>query len=139
MTRRHLRLLAAAVTDKTFARAVLDGRPVWVGKCIHCNRKLVIADDGRPLGEATLEHVWPQTQGGTNDVANLAVACARCNREKGTRHDHKGGPRLDEIVARLRDRRTERWRNPADVGMAARLAPVLAPDAAGDDEDDDDG
>lgn len=133
MTRRHLRLLAAAVTDQTFARAVLDGRPVWVGKCIHCNSKLVIADDGRPLGEATLEHVWPQTQGGGNDVANLAVACARCNREKGTRHDHRGGQRLDEVVALLRERRAARWRDPADVGMAARLAPVLQPD---DDDDD---
>lgn len=122
---RHLRLLAAAVTDKTFQRAVLDGKPAWVGKCLHCGKKLVVADDGRPISEATLEHVWPETQGGTNDVANLAVACARCNREKGTRHDHRGGARLEEVVAVLRARRLERWRDPADVGMAGRLASVL--------------
>ncbi|HEU0037218.1 MAG TPA: HNH endonuclease, partial [Kofleriaceae bacterium] len=105
MSRRHLLLLAAAVTDSTFTRATLDDRRVWVGKCIHCNSKLVIADDGKPLGEATLEHVFPTTQGGTNTVANLAVACARCNREKGTRHDHRGGERLDHVVALLRARR----------------------------------
>lgn len=128
MSRRHLLLLAAAVTDKTFERTILDGKPVWVGKCIHCNSKLVVADDGRSLGEATLEHVWPQTQGGTNDVHNLAVACARCNREKGTRHDHEGGQRLDEVVALLRARRSERWRPPEDVGMERRLAAVLPPD-----------
>lgn len=127
MSRRHLLLLAAAVTDKTFARAQLDGRPVWVGKCIHCNSKLVVADDGRSLGEATLEHVFPETQGGTNDVANLAVACARCNREKGSRHDHRGGQRFEEVVATLRARRAERWRDADEVGMATRLAAVLAP------------
>jgi 5-methylcytosine-specific restriction endonuclease McrA len=118
-------LLAAAVTDETFARTVLDGKTVWVGKCIHCNSKLVVADDGRPMGEATLEHVWPETQGGTNDVENLAVACARCNREKGSRHDHRGGQRLDEIVAVLRQRRKERWRDPEAVEMERRLAAVF--------------
>ena len=125
MSRRHLLLLAAAVTDSTFVRTMLDGRPVWVGKCIHCNSRLVVADDGRSLGEATLEHVWPEAQGGTNDVTNLAVACARCNREKGSRHDHRGGARMEEVVARLQARRLERWRDPHDVGMDARLAVVM--------------
>lgn len=84
------------------------------------------------MGEATLEHVWPETQGGTNEVANLAVACARCKREKGSRHDHKGGQRLEEVVALLRTRRAERWRRPRDVGMAQRLAQVLpVPDDSG--------
>ena len=117
-------MLAAAVTDSTFERMTLDDRPVWVGKCIHCNSKLVIADDGRPLGEASLEHVWPQTRGGTNDVDNLAIACARCNREKSP-HDSGKGDGLDAMVAMLRARRAERWRDPADVGMTARLARVL--------------
>jgi 5-methylcytosine-specific restriction endonuclease McrA len=125
VSRKHLLLLAAAVTDATFEKTTLDGKTVWVGKCIHCNSKLVVDDKGRAMGEATLEHVWPETQGGTNEVANLAVACARCNREKGSRHDHKGGQRLEEVVALLRTRRAERWRDPADVGMAQRLAQVL--------------
>lgn len=125
MSRKHLLLLAAAVTDATFEKTTLDGQLVWVGKCIHCGRKLVVRDDGRAMGEATLEHVWPETQGGTDAVDNLAVACAGCNREKGSRHDHKGGQRLDEIVAKLRERRAERWRDPDVVGMAARLAAVM--------------
>ncbi len=130
-------MLAAAVTDRTFERTRLDERTAWVGKCIHCNSKLVVADDGRSLGEATLEHIIPQAQGGTNDVKNLAVACARCNREKGQRHDHKRGGRLDEIVALLQARRAERWRDPDAVGMAVRLAPVLAAtdDSNGDDDE----
>lgn len=125
MSRRHLLLLAAAVTDSTFERTMLDGRSVWLGKCIHCNSKLVVGDDGRSLGEATLEHIFPETQGGTNDVTNLAVACARCNRQKGSRHDHKKGEALDNLVAALQAKRTARWRDPDAVGMAGRLAAVL--------------
>jgi len=123
---RRLLLLAAAVTDATFARVTLDGQLAWVGKCLHCGKKLVVRDDGRPISEATLEHVWPQTQGGTDDLANLAVACAGCNREKGARHDHRGGQRLDEVVAVLQARRLERWRDPDEVGMATRLASVMS-------------
>ena len=62
------------------------------------------------------------------------MACARCNREKGRRHDHKRGERLDHVVAMLQTRRRERWREPDEVGMALRLAKVLAP-AAADAED----
>jgi hypothetical protein len=130
---RKVLLLAAAVTDKTFQRTTLDGKPVWVGKCLHCGKKLVVADDGRAISEATLEHVWPQTQGGDNAIENLAVACAGCNREKGSRHDHRGGARLDEVVAVLRERRMARWRSPAEVGMANRLASVIGKPA--DDEE----
>lgn len=126
MNHRRLLLLAAAVTDATFARVTLDGQLAWVGKCLHCGKKLVVRDDGRPISEATLEHVWPQTQGGTDDLANLAVACAGCNREKGARHDHRGGQRLDEVVAVLQARRLERWRDPDEVGMATRLASVMS-------------
>ena len=125
MKRRQLLLLAAAVTDSTFERTNLDGQAVWVGKCLHCGGKLVVRDDGRALGNASLEHIWPSTQGGTEDVENLAVACTRCNREKGKRHDRKGGQRLEEVVALLRERRAARWRHPRDVGMEARLCSVV--------------
>jgi len=112
--RRHRLMLDVVRTDTTFEPSVLDGAKVWVGKCIHCNAKLVVAADGRSLGEATLEHIVPQTRGGTDDVANVAIACARCNREKGKRHDHKRGERLDDVVATLQARRTARWRPKPD-------------------------
>lgn len=129
MSRKHLLLLAAAVTDATFTPAQVDGQAAWVGKCLHCGRKLVVRDDGRAMGQATLEHVWPQSQGGSDAPDNLAVACSSCNREKGTRHDHgKRASRLDDVVALLQARRRERWRDPSSVGMATRLAPALRPD-----------
>jgi 5-methylcytosine-specific restriction endonuclease McrA len=130
MSRRHLLLLAAAVTDSTFERTSLDGHHAWVGKCLHCGSKLVVADDGRAMGEATLEHISPQAQGGTNELTNLAVACARCNRQKGSRHDHRPGEALDRLGAVLREKRMARWRDPADVGMEVRLAVLTASDEA---------
>jgi hypothetical protein len=51
VSRKHLLLLAAAVTDSTFERTTLERRTVWVGK-------------------------WPGTQGGTNHVVNLATGCS---------------------------------------------------------------
>ena len=95
------------------------------GKCIHCNTKLAFDGDGRSLGAATLDIVWPQTQGGTDDVQNIAVACGRCNREKGTRHDHRRTARREQIVAELRSKRMARWRDPVSVGMETRLTRVL--------------
>ncbi len=61
-------------------------------------------------------------------MKNLAVACARCNREKGKRHDHERGERLDDVVATLQKRRAERWREPEAVGMAVRLSPIFQSD-----------
>lgn len=129
MTVKQLRVLAIVATDNTFQPHVLDGARVWVGKCIHCGRKLTIADDGTPISRATIEHIWPRTHGGENDIENIALACAGCNREKGVRHDRrdKTDQRLGEIVEELRRRRTERWRDPAEVGLAARIAKVLPP------------
>jgi 5-methylcytosine-specific restriction endonuclease McrA len=117
MGRRHLLLLAAAVTDSTFERTTLDGRPVWSGTCLHCGSKLVVADNGCAMGEATLDHILPQAQGGGNDLPNLAVACAGC-----TSHDHSPG----EAFERLSEKRMARWRDPDMVGMASLLAALIA-------------
>ncbi|HEU4610485.1 MAG TPA: HNH endonuclease [Kofleriaceae bacterium] len=134
MTIKQLRVLAIVATDRTFEPHDLDGERVWVGKCIHCGRKLTIADDGTPISAATIEHIWPRHHGGENAIENLALACAGCNREKGVRHDrrHRANTRLGEIVEELRRRRTERWRDPEEVGLAQRIARVLGtPDERG--------
>ncbi|MCA9585441.1 MAG: HNH endonuclease [Myxococcales bacterium] len=109
-------ILAIVQTDVTFerARAADGGRDVWVGKCIHCRSKLVIREDGEPLGPATIEHIRARSQGGTDDIDNLALACARCNHGKGVRHDAKKRPdaRALEITERLLAERRARWRDP---------------------------
>jgi 5-methylcytosine-specific restriction endonuclease McrA len=120
MSAKHQRMLAVVATDRTFERTVLDGASVWVGKCIHCNAKLVVTQAGRPAGNATLEHIVPESRGGTNEVGNLAIACARCNREKSP-HDVAGGEKLQAMQERLLARRNDRWRDPAEAGLKILL------------------
>lgn len=109
------RILAIVATDSTFERAEQRGQAVWIGKCLHCNAKLVVDESGEPISRATIEHILPRTHGGTDALANLALACARCNGEKGVRHDtrHRDDPRAKEIRERLLERRRARWRDPA--------------------------
>ena len=110
--RKRKRLLEVAATDRTFEQKELDGAPILEGKCIHCRKKLALHADGTPLNGATLEHIVPKHHGGTDALENLAIACARCNSEKGLRHDHKRAddPKLQEVIARLRERRRRRLR-----------------------------
>ncbi|HTP29101.1 MAG TPA: HNH endonuclease [Anaeromyxobacteraceae bacterium] len=84
------------------------------GKCIHCNRRLLVSQIGDLIGTASIEHIVPRTHGGTDDLENLALACAACNGEKGVRHDHRSrdDPKLVAMIDRLQRRRRERWREP---------------------------
>lgn len=123
MTGKQRRVLAIVATDRTFEPSRHGVDAVWVGACIHCRSPLTIAADGVPISAATIEHIWPQRHGGDHTLANLALACGRCNRGKGKRHDVRNhrDPRLLEIVEALRARRTERWREPPDA-LAAHVA-----------------
>ena len=106
-------LLAIVATDATFERTVVRGQPAWVGKCIHCQARLVVGLDGQADGAATVEHIVPRTHGGGDDLPNLAVACARCNALKGKRLDHRRreDPTLSQVIETLRARRLARWRD----------------------------
>jgi len=108
-------LLAIVATDSTFERTTVRGDPAWVGKCIHCNARLVVGLDGEADGVATIEHIVPRTHGGGDDLSNLAVACARCNALKGKRLDHRRreDPTLSQVIETLRARRLARWRDGA--------------------------
>lgn len=112
-------VLAIVRTDATFSLKTLvddHGRArdaFWTGKCIHCNTGMVVAMDGST--GATIEHIRPLCDGGApTDPRNLALACSRCNNDKGVRHDmHAGkGGRADEVIAALQGRRAQRWREP---------------------------
>ena len=104
------KLVRVAETDQTFQRQGLN----WVGKCLLCNGP--IAFDSRDGEGATLEHIRARSRGGTEELANLGVVHARCNHEKGRRWDPKrrrAASEYDGFVARLLERRRQRWRDPA--------------------------
>lgn len=128
-------LLWCAATDSTFALARLGDRSVLAGKCIHCNRKLAIDLEGRPLGRETLEHIVPRHHGGTNALDNLAIACATCNQGKGVRHDPQRwqDEGLQRVIATLQQRRAARLREPLE---GLDLPPLGDADPDDDEPDD---
>lgn len=122
---RRLFLLAVA----TDAEAREHGG-VWTTRCLHCRTRLQVRADGTPLGAASLEHVVPQAWFGkraasaltsrvgedADDPRNLAIACARCNHDKGKGPDARGpqDPRAVDVVTALLARRLARWRDAVD-------------------------
>lgn len=109
-------VLSIVATDSTFEFHNDINRPgwgMWLGKCIHCGRKLGVSEQGATA--ATVEHINPLCNGGESiDPRNLALACSGCNNEKGIRHDqHAGkGGRADEVITALQGKRLARWREP---------------------------
>jgi len=112
----HRTVLNIVRTDDTFERVEHRGREVWLGKCLHCNGHLLVSLDGAPISRATVEHIIPRAHGGTDAPENLALACARCNHQKGRRHDvhYDTDPRVRELVEKLLEKRKRRWREPED-------------------------
>lgn len=124
MRPRLRRLLLLAVATDAVATPV-DG--AWATRCLHCRSRLLLASTGEPLGHATLEHVVPQAWfgraaavplvarvGTADDARNLALACRRCDHDKGKGPDERGptDARAFAVVAALLDRRLARWRDP---------------------------
>jgi 5-methylcytosine-specific restriction endonuclease McrA len=91
-------------------------RERWVGPCLFCGGRLALDP---VTGEgATLEHIRPRTDGGSDDLANLGLAHGRCNHEKGRRTDPKkrrqaDPARYERIVSQLLARRAAGLRPPS--------------------------
>lgn len=113
-------LIVAARTD-TKARRHGDA---WLTRCLHCGSQVGVRDDGKPIGTTTLEHIVPRSWfasraaapliasvGAADDPRNLALACARCNQQKGRTHDANGPRdlRAVEVVEHLIARRLARY------------------------------
>jgi 5-methylcytosine-specific restriction endonuclease McrA len=123
MARPLRHLMALALDTDTEARTDNGLRRT---RCLHCRAHLTIAGDGTPLGTSTLEHIVPRswfgrraayalTGGltGPDDPRNLAIACTRCNQQKGRGPDAAGpaDSRAHEIVSALLARRRARLRS----------------------------
>jgi 5-methylcytosine-specific restriction endonuclease McrA len=110
-------ITAVARSDTTFR--LVEGE--WIGRCLICNAPLRF--DARDGGGATIEHIVPRRNGGTDDLLNLGLAHAQCNYEKGTHwdepHSRRGRQKEYEyLVLRLLTRRRARWRDPDRAGSA---------------------
>lgn len=112
-------LLWAAATDATFElmRQGPQQTRVLSGKCIHCGKRHQLELDGTPLTHATVEHIVPRAHGGTDALDNVAIACAGCNRKKGSRLDCRRweDATLQRVISTLSERRAQRMRPPLEL------------------------
>lgn len=54
--------------------------------CVFCGiKRFEVYQDRAVVARLEVEHIVPVSRGGSNDTANLTVACRRCNRRKGTK------------------------------------------------------
>jgi 5-methylcytosine-specific restriction endonuclease McrA len=108
------KILAIAQTDSTFKQVELRGSTGWVGKCLHCRKKLLLENDGTPINSVTIEHIVPKNHGGTDDLENLGLACGPCNNGKGVRIDvlRATDAKYLKVVEQLKAERMKRWREP---------------------------
>ena len=119
-------LLSAARSDSSAEASELG----WITRCLHCRSRIGITADGEPWPGTTLEHVVPRAWfgkpaaatlvarvGAADDARNLALACARCNHQKGRGPDAQGpaDAKARAIVERLLETRLLRWRAPGNV------------------------
>ncbi|MFM8856389.1 MAG: HNH endonuclease [Actinomycetota bacterium] len=51
------------------------------------DRRCVLCGAGTDSGPLQVDHIVPRSQGGSNDLSNLQVLCALCNRGKSNRDD----------------------------------------------------
>ena len=105
-------VLRIVACDSSFALREVGNSSVWVGKCLHCNTKLVVSRAGET--SATIEHIVPRHRGGDDADTNLALACARCNQTKGRTLDvrREDDPVYRAGIDRLLERRLARLHRP---------------------------
>lgn len=64
----------------------------WQRKCTYCNAQNI------PL---QIEHIQPRAKGGTNRIANLCLACVKCNRQKGTQEIEQFLAKSPDLLKRI--------------------------------------
>lgn len=78
--RKYLRKIIANVYNAKYIRVRLAEAQNW--KCCWCGCNTTGSYGLKH--SATTEHVIPRSNGGTDDVDNLAMACSKCNHKRGT-------------------------------------------------------
>lgn len=87
------------VTHGVWLRTRLAEAQNW--RCCWCGRHTSIFRNRRD--SATIEHVLPKSQGGTDDWENLAMSCARCNSSRGSAD-------MDSFVPPVKDKKRRKKR-----------------------------
>jgi|GEM_PF-3021874 len=74
------------ISNKKYKRKTLYKRQS--GKCACCGKHLHINPDGDSDTYLTLDHIFPASRGGSNNLRNLQGLCNGCNAKKGNKLDN---------------------------------------------------
>ena len=53
-------------------------------RCVYCSATTVLVRKAKTDSWATIDHIIPRSNGGTDDIDNLVIACYDCNNSKGS-------------------------------------------------------
>ena len=101
MGRKHRRPKRREYWRIGFIRRKMLRQMLWgqqKGCCHYCGKYVSKRD-------ATLEHVVPQSQGGTDDLSNLVMACFACNNKKSVEDNPQWRQQRDDQKRYLARRR----------------------------------
>lgn len=75
--------------------------------CHYCDCEMVSPPAGgkAPDRAMTLEHIVPQSYGGTDDITNLVLACAECNNARGNDLDFCWCDHCKRVMQKWTDRK----------------------------------
>src|SRR5262245_28511384 len=91
-------------------------------RCWFCGLRTKLADVSclGDINNASLEHLTPETRGGSNDESNLVTACTRCNSQKKNRT-------VEEYRNYLRYSVSPTGQAICHLSLAVALSPGIAP------------
>jgi 5-methylcytosine-specific restriction endonuclease McrA len=83
--KRHAVQCSVTIGDPVAIKAIYRrAREVKNVKCYLCGELI-------PMGDRHVDHIVPLAKGGAHTASNLAVACAKCNESKGSKHPNEIG------------------------------------------------
>ena len=69
-------------------------------KCPYCDREMTCKNS---TDKVSLDHIYPTYRGGGDDIDNLQIICARCNRRKGYLTDREYRSLLHFLYSNFED------------------------------------
>lgn len=98
-------------------------------RCSYCGCDVTERPHGkgqRRMSRATIDHVLPESRGGTNDAENVVLACWGCNTVKGCRTPEEWAADILAVVAGRRRRVTLAGRLRALAAAVVAFLPFVA-------------
>lgn len=83
----------------------------WGRECTYCGKKDI------PL---QIEHIYPKSKGGTNQISNMTLACEKCNQKKGNKLIEQFLKKKPDLLLRIKKQAARPLRDAAAVNSTRK-------------------